>query len=174
MVEESEEQMGNQQDEELHILTVFADYSRARCEAWAAEERSALASFMDECREAWEWIQVSYCLKHGDDSVVSNAGYGCSWAAGAGYGNAGFMKGVAVEEHHDILSYGQEDYMIKHIEDVEGLVQGAVDWVLEGVEEQQATLLTEANTAADMAIQELEEAKAALDESLTNQVNSAE
>ena len=61
-------------------------------------------------------------------------GYGCSLGRGAGYGNAGYMKGVEIELHTDILSYGQE-IDIKHIHKEGGLINHAVAWAMNGVDQ---------------------------------------
>ena len=116
---------------------IFAQYKldqQARFEQWAEDERAAVAQFVSDCQEAWEWILVSYCLRHGDGEVYG-AGHGCSWGSGAGAGNAGFLKGVAIEEHDDVLSYGQ-DIDIKHIHNEQGLIDEAVWWTMQGVEEE--------------------------------------
>ena len=107
---------------------------------WEAGEEEAFNQFMDDCKDAWKWIKISYCLKHGDDDDVTHAGYGCNWAYGAGDGNAGFKKGIAVEEHMDVLSMGQE-LDIKHIRDEAGLIASARDFAMEGVAQEAARLL---------------------------------
>ena len=107
---------------------------------WEAGEEEAFNQFMEDCKDAWKWIKISYCLKHGDDDDVTHAGYGCNWAYGAGDGNAGFKKGIAVEEHMDVLSMGQE-LDIKHIRDEAGLIAGARDFAMEGVAAEAARLL---------------------------------
>jgi hypothetical protein len=109
---------GKQQERDL--FEQFKQEQQDRFGAWAKDERAAIAQFVSDCQEAWEWILVSYCIKHGDDGVTS-AGHGCSWGSGAGAGNAGFMKGIAIEEHDDILSYGQ-DLDIKHIHNEQRLI----------------------------------------------------
>ena len=117
-------------------LDQFKEDMRAEYAAWEEKENSEFAAFMAASREAWMAIQVSYCLKHGEAGDVTSAGYGCSWGTGAGAGNAGFKKGVAIEEHMESLTYGQDPIDIKHVYDEEWLIQGAVDWTMEGVQEE--------------------------------------
>ena len=117
----------------------LADLRRQFAE-WEAGEEAAFNQFMEDCKDAWKWIKISYCLKHGDDDDVTHAGYGCNWGNGAGDGNAGFKKGIAVEEHMDVLSMGQE-LDIKHIRDEAGLIASARDFAMQGVAEEAARLL---------------------------------
>lgn len=118
----------------------YLDDLRRQFAEWEAGEEAAFNQFMEDCKDAWKWIKISYCLKHGDDDDVTHAGYGCNWAYGAGDGNAGFKKGIAVEEHMDVLSMGQE-LDIKHIRDEAGLIAAARDFAMDGVAEEAARLL---------------------------------
>ena len=93
---------------------------------------------MAESREAFHAIKASYCLKHGTENDVTSVGYGCSWGTGAGVGNAGYKKGIEIEAHMESLTYGQDPIDIKHVYDEEWLIQGAVDWTMEGVPEEYA------------------------------------
>ena len=151
---------------------LFEEFKRAQQErfaAWAADERAAIAQWVADCQEAWEWIQVSYCLRHGADGEVQGAGHGCSWGNGAGYGNAGYLKGVAVEEHDAILSYGQ-DLDIKHIHNEGGLVAAATEWTMQGVEEEfqrQANNVDEEQAAREAGV---EAAKQALRDALNGRL----
>jgi len=120
---------------QLALFEQFKADQQERFAAWAADERAAIAQFVADCQEAWEWILVSYCLRHGGEGDVQGAGHGCTWGNGAGYGNAGYLKGVAVEAHDDILSYGQ-DLDIKHIHNEDELIEEAVWWTMQGVEEE--------------------------------------
>ena len=104
--------------------------------AWEAKENAEFAAFMAASREAWEWIMVSYCLRHGEAGDVTHVGYGCSWGAGAGTGNAGFKKGIAIENHMESLTYGQDPIDIAHIHDEAWLIEGARAWTMEGVPEE--------------------------------------
>ena len=122
-------------------LDQFKDDMRAEYAAWEEKENSEFAAFMAASREAWMAIQVSYCLKHGQAGDITQVGHGCSWGVGAGAGNAGFKKGVAIEEHMESLTYGQDPIDIKHVYDEEWLIQGAVDWTMEGVPEEYARQL---------------------------------
>ena len=114
--------------EQGDAFDAFKDAQTSRFEEWAADETAALEDFVADCDEAWEWILVSYCLSHGD-SGVPTAGHGCSWGQGSGYGNGGFQKGVAVEDHQGVLEYEQELY-IKHIPDIEALIEHAVEYIM--------------------------------------------
>ena len=104
--------------------------------AWEAKENAEFAAFMAASRDAWEWILVSYCLRHGETGDVTHVGYGCSWGEGAGTGNAGFKKGIAIENHMESLTYGQDPIDIKHIHDEAWLIEGARAWTMEGVAEE--------------------------------------
>lgn len=108
---------------------------------WEAGENQIVADRIADSKEAWEWIKVSYCLKHGQEGDVTSVGYGCSWGAGAGAGNAGYKKGVAIEEHIGTLTIGQDPIDIKHIHDEQWLIDGARDWTMEGVPETAQRLL---------------------------------
>ena len=110
------------------FLEFLAD-QRAQWEAWEDAEEAAFDKFLADCKDAWKWIKISYCLKHGDEDDVTHAGYGCSWGEGAGSGNAGYKKGIEIEEHMELLSMGQE-LDIKHIRDEAGLIQRTRDYVL--------------------------------------------
>lgn len=81
---------------EQEVFYAFKEAQVEQFAAWAANERAELAEFIADCEEAWQWIQVSYCLKHGDEGIV-DAGHGCSFGQGSGYGNGGYLKGVEVE-----------------------------------------------------------------------------
>ena len=121
---------------ESRLLDEFKQDQMERYAAWEDKENAAFAKFMAESREAWEWILVSYCLRHGEEGDVTSAGYGCSWGTGAGAGNAGFKKGVAIEAHMDSLTYGQDPIDIKHIHDEAWLIDGARAWTMQGVPEE--------------------------------------
>ena len=108
---------------------------------WEAAENKIVADHIAASQEAWEWIKVSYCLKHGENGDVTNVGYGCSWGAGAGAGNAGYKKGIAIENHMEALTYGQDPIDIKHIHDEQWLIDGAREWTMEGVPETAQRLL---------------------------------
>ena len=71
-----------------------------------------------KCEKAWDWILESYCIKHEDNGEVVHEAYGCSYGAGAGVGNGGFRKGVAIETH-DVLEMGQDPLDIKNLENEE-------------------------------------------------------
>ena len=103
---------------------------------WEEEENTSFANFMSASREAFEWIKVSYCIKHGESGDVTNIGYGCSWGTGAGAGNAGYKKGIEIENHMESLTYGQNPLDIKHIHDEAWLIDGAREWTMEGVPEE--------------------------------------
>jgi hypothetical protein len=118
----------------INTLEAWKASQQARFAAWAADERAAVAQFVSDCQDAWYTIQASYCIKHAADGGIAHTGYGCSWGQGAGIGNAGFLKGVEVEAHDDILSYGQ-DLDIKHIHNEQGLIDEAVWWTMQGVED---------------------------------------
>ena len=113
-----------------------------RYTAWETRENQIVADHIAASREAWEWIQVSYCLRHGQAGDVTQIGHGCSWGEGAGAGNAGFKKGVAIENHMAALTYGQDPIDIKHIHDEAWLIEGARAWTMEGVPEESARLVT--------------------------------
>ena len=92
-------------------------------------------------------------------------GYGCNYGSGQGYGNAGYMKGVAVEEFDVLSNYGQEGIPdIKHIVDEEWLVQHAAEWTMEGV----PAVVAEQQGAIDAAKDVLE---AALVSSVLDEIN---
>ena len=42
--------------------------------AWEAKENAEFAAFMAASRDAWEWIMVSYCLRHGEAGDVTAVG----------------------------------------------------------------------------------------------------
>ena len=150
--------------EDLAAFEAFKLEQQARFDAWAADERAAIEQWVEDCQEAWEWILVSYCLRHGDGEVYG-AGHGCSWGTGAGAGNAGFLKGVAIEEHDDILSYGQ-DLDIKHIHNEQGLIDESVWWTMQGVADE--VVRQQENVDADEVIREagVEAGKQALRDAL--------
>ena len=112
-----------------------------RYTAWETRENQIVADHIAASREAWEWIQVSYCLRHGQAGDITQVGHGCSWGEGAGAGNAGFKKGVAIENHMAALTYGQDPIDIKHIHDEAWLIEGARAWTMEGVPEESARLV---------------------------------
>ena len=149
---------------ESATLTAFKAAQLLRFAQWAQGEREALAAFVAECDEAWQWILESYCLKHGTEGVTS-AGYGCTYGAGSGFGNGGYRKGIAVEEHDDILSYGQ-DLDIKHIQDIQGLVAHAVDFTMDGVAEEAAAQLGQADGMQALIDGAIDEARQQLEASL--------
>jgi len=80
------------------------------------------------CEEAWQWILKSYCLAEEHDSKDDDEehyGHGC----GYGYG---FDKSVPIEEHDDVLKYGQ-DLEIKGIHDLDARRAKTVAIALETV-----------------------------------------
>ena len=127
--------------ENTRLLDEFKEAQMDAYAAWEAKENSEFAAFMAASREAWEWILVSYCLRHGEAGDVTHVGYGCSWGAGAGAGNAGFKKGIAIENHMESLAYGQDPIDIKHIHDEQWLIDGARAWTMAGVPEEYARQL---------------------------------
>ena len=122
--------------ENTRLLNEFKEAQMEAYAAWEAKENAEFAAFMAASREAWEWILVSYCLKHGEAGDVTSAGYGCSWGTGAGAGNAGYKKGIAIENHMESLTYGQDPIDIKHIHDEAWLIDGARAWTMQGVPEE--------------------------------------
>ena len=157
---------------QLALFDQFKADQQDRFAAWAADERAAIAQFVADCQEAWEWILVSYCLRHGGEGDVQGAGHGCTWGSGAGYGNAGYLKGVAVEAHDDILSYGQ-DLDIKHIHNEDGLIEAAVEWTMQGVEEEfqrQADIVDAEQADREAGV---EAAKQALRDALTARLEAS-
>ena len=154
------------------LLTSFKHAQRVRFAAWAQGEREALAAFVAECDEAWQWILESYCLRHGTEGDVTSAGYGCSYGQGSGFGNGGFRKGIAVEEHDAILSYGQ-DLDIKHVQDTAGLVQHAVDFTMEGVPGEAAAQQEAVNEMQALIDGAIAEARQLLADSLTQRLEES-
>jgi hypothetical protein len=154
-------------------LTQFKDDMRAQYAAWEEKENSEFAAFMAASREAWMAIQVSYCLKHGQAGDITQVGHGCSWGTGAGAGNAGFKKGVAIEEHMESLTYGQDPIDIKHVYDEEWLIQGAVDWTMEGVPEEYARQLQRICDQLDAWIASVTATREALEVRLHTHINNA-
>jgi hypothetical protein len=146
---------------------------RAQYAAWEEKENSEFAAFMAASREAWMAIQVSYCLKHGQAGDITQVGHGCSWGTGAGAGNAGFKKGVAIEEHMESLTYGQDPIDIKHVYDEEWLIQGAVDWTMEGVPEEYARQLQRICDQLDAWIASVTATREALEVRLHTHINNA-
>ena len=155
-----------------NLLEAFKQAQRDRFAAWAENERAELAAFVEACKEAWEWIKVSYCLKHGKEDDIVGAGHGCSWGQGSGYGNGGFKKGVAIENHDAILSYGQE-IDIKHIHHEKKLVQHAVDFTMAGVPEEDAKQQALVDVRQAEIEAEVKAARAALEEALTTRLNAS-
>ena len=127
--------------ENQRLFSEFVAAQMAAYAAWEAKENAEFAAFMAASRDAWEWIMVSYCLRHGEAGDVTHVGYGCSWGAGAGTGNAGFKKGIAIENHMESLTYGQDPIDIAHIHDEAWLIEGARAWTMEGVPEEYARQL---------------------------------
>ena len=84
---------------------------------WETNENKIVDDFLAASRDAWDWIKASYCLKHGQAGDITLIGHGCSWGEGAGSGNAGWKKGIPIENHIDALTYGQEPIDIKHVYD---------------------------------------------------------
>ena len=154
-------------------LTQFKDDMRAQYAAWEEKENSEFAAFMAASREAWMAIQVSYCLKHGQAGDITQVGHGCSWGTGAGAGNAGFKKGVAIEEHMESLTYGQDPIDIKHVYDEEWLIQGAVDWTMEGVPEEYARQLQRICDQLDAWIASVTATRESLEARLLTHINNA-
>lgn len=157
--------------EQVAVLTAFKDAQRQRFEEWAQSERVALAEFVAECEEAWHWILTSYCLKHGEAGDIESAGYGCSYGQGAGFGNGGFRKGVAIEEHGAVLAYGQ-DLEIKHIQGVGALIQHAVDFTMEGVAEAATEQVALVNAAQQQIHYAVEDGRYALMNSLNGKLTA--
>ena len=158
--------------EQSDLLTSSKHAQQVRFAAWAQGEREALAAFVAECDEAWQWILESYCLRHGTEGDVTSAGYGCSYGQGSGFGNGGFRKGIAVEEHDAILSYGQ-DLDIKHVQDTAGLVQHAVDFTMEGVAGEAAAQQEAVNEMQVLIDGAVAEARQLLADSLTQRLEES-
>ena len=129
------------QEDNIRLFAEFQAAQLAGYLVWEAAENKIVADHIAASQEAWEWIKVSYCLKHGENGDVTNVGYGCSWGAGAGAGNAGYKKGIAIENHMEALTYGQDPIDIKHIHDEQWLIDGAREWTMEGVPETAQRLL---------------------------------
>ena len=55
---------------EVALFEEFKIQQQERFARWAADERAAIAQWVADCAEAWEWIQVSYCLRHGAEGEV--------------------------------------------------------------------------------------------------------
>jgi hypothetical protein len=51
--------------ENQRLFSEFVAAQQAAYAAWELKENTEFAAFMAASREAWEWIMVSYCLKHG-------------------------------------------------------------------------------------------------------------
>lgn len=115
--DEEQQRCEEAKDSNTAIFTAFKDAQWVRFEEWAANETAELEAFVAECEAAWQWILVSYCLHHGHEGV-EGVGRGCEYANGAGFGNAGYNKGVPVEDFDGILSYEQDLY-IKHIHNLD-------------------------------------------------------
>ena len=153
-------------------LEEFKAGQLAQYEAWAAAETAALEEFVAKCAEAWEWIQVSYCLKHGTEGDVTQTGYGCSWGQGSGYGNAAFKKGIAVEAHDEVLKYGQ-NLDIKHIHNLDKLVKHAVEYTMAGVPEEAAKQKKEVDWAQAERQAAVKEARQALEDALNERLDQS-
>jgi len=143
-------------------LEAFKQAQQDRFAAWADAERANIAAHVAACQEAWDWILASYCLKHG----VVDTGNSCSWGPGSGYGNAGYLKGVAIEEHADVLDYGQ-DLDIKHIQNEQGLIDGATEWTMDGVAEKVVEMQAQVDADQESRMGGVEGAKQALRDALS-------
>lgn len=115
---------------------------------------------------------MSYCLKHGKDDDIIKAGHGCSWGQGSGYGNGGFKKGVAIEEHDFILQYGQE-LDIKHIHHEQKLIKHAVDFTMQGVPEEDAKQQALVDVRQAEIEAEVKAARAALEQALSDRLDAS-
>ena len=83
---------------------------------------------------------TSYCIEHDGNDEVSSVGYGCSWGTGAGIGNAGYRKGVEIENYMNVLTYEGEELDIKNIENEDKLIENAVNFAVKGIEEKATEL----------------------------------
>ena len=92
---------------------------------------------------------------------------------GSGYGNAGIKKGVAVEAHDDILSYGQDPLDIAHIYNEAGLIQHAVDFTMEGEPEEAARQKALVNVRQAEIEASVVAAREALEAALTQRLNDS-
>ena len=147
-------------------LDAFIEQQNAGYDDFESGEDATVADFLAQARAAWDDILVSYCLKHGLDGDLK-VGYGCSWGQGAGAGNAGYKKGVEIEANMDVLTKGQDPIDIKHIHDEEWLIQGAKDFMMQGVADEADRLLND-QLASDNAEREaaLLQARKDLEEAL--------
>ena len=141
---------------------------------WEAAENQIVADHIAASREAWTWIQVSYCLKHGQAGDVTQVGHGCSWGEGAGAGNAGYKKGVAIENHMGALTYGQDPIDIKHIHDEQWLIDGAREWTMAGVPEEVLRLLNYVEGQQDDIQARIQSIRADLEAQLAAQMRAAD
>ena len=51
--------------ENTRLLTEYKEFVEEAYAEWEEKENNEFAAFMAASREAFEWIKVSYCLKHG-------------------------------------------------------------------------------------------------------------
>ena len=163
------------QARETALFATFQEEQRAAYAVWEAAENQIVADHIAASREAWEWIQVSYCLRHGEAGDVTAVGFGCSWGTGAGAGNAGYKKGVAIEAHMEALTYGQDPIDIKHVHDEAWLIEGAKTWTMQGVQETADRLLDVDMAEAVATIEaEVTAVREALEARLVQQVADAD
>ena len=126
--------------EQRGLFTYYVENAYERFALWAANERAEMAAFISECQDAWRWILKSYCLLKTDDDHDDNDHYGnnCRYNVDIG----GYKKGLEIEVHDPILSYGQpdgDDLDIKHVKDVAERIDYAVAFTMQGVAEIAAT-----------------------------------
>ena len=147
-------------------LDAFIEKQNAAYDDFESGEDATVADFLAQARAAWDDILVSYCLKHGLDGDLK-VGYGCSWGQGAGAGNAGYKKGVEIEANMEVLTKGQDPIDIKHIHDEAWLIEGAKDFMMQGVADEADRLLND-QLASDNAEREaaLLQARKDLEEAL--------
>ena len=156
------------------LLTEWKRQQMIAYTAWETRENQIVADHIAASREAWEWIQVSYCLRHGQAGDVTQVGHGCSWGEGAGAGNAGYKKGVAIEAHMEALTYGQDPIDIRHIHDEAWLIEGARAWTMAGVPEESTRLI---NYVGDVQVDiqaRIQSIRADLEAQLTAQYQAAD
>ena len=122
--------------EQRALFEIYVDSAWVRFDLWAASEREAMAEFLADALDAWRWILKSYCLLKTDDDHDDDDQYGNSCRYNVDIG--GYKKGIEIEVHDPLLSYGQpdgDDLDIKHIKDVARRIDYAVAFTMQGVAE---------------------------------------
>jgi hypothetical protein len=120
------------QAEQTGIFNQYVADALARFDAWAAAVAEDMDNHIADCEDAWQWILKSYCLvknpySHKDERHYLDEHFGHGCGHGYGYHNIHRKdKSVPIEEHGDILSYGQ-DLEIKGIDDLDGRRAKTVD-----------------------------------------------